>query len=847
MPRAGDTWNKRGGVFVTCCGSRIKKGELMLELLDSVAQDIRYGLRMLLRNRALSTAAALSLAIGIGANSAVFSLVHTLFYSSIPGIADSHSVVGIWESRTGYPDDRFKTSYPMFEQLRADPKAFAGVTAFTTTLLPVGPTVFDTRKCWSSLATPDYFSVLGVKPLRGRLLHQDSEDQSAVISEALWKRLYDGDENVLGSLLYVQGHPFTVVGIVPGNFRGTRLDVQPEVWIPLSAHRLLDPGLTASRNSLGTRWLFIAGRLKTGATALAVQSELNSVVGRLRELHPEFDRSRTLVAISLSEGKIAPALRGIALRFSAVLGAIALLVLGIACANVANLLLARWAGRRGEIGLRLGLGASRCRVLRQLLIESILLALLGGALGLVLACVTQTALRGVRLPTPTPLEINLGPDLSVFVFAFLLSLGTGIAFGVIPAVHASPSGLLQLMRGAAGQVESGRTGGRLRNILTVSQVTFSVLLLLVAGLFVRSLQKAYRVDLGFDARHVLLMTVDASSRTGNDTQLHGFARELQTTLSLLPGVQAVSVAESVPLVGGFSETSVTAGEKLGSPEEGAEPMYYNTVAPGYFSVMSSPVVQGRDFGEIDTPTSFPVVIINRTAATQLWPGHNPIGKRLRLGGSKNPMREVVGVVPDWKYQSVWEGAEPSAFIPLTQNPQRVFAIYIQAANAASLVRPAVEKVRALGGNLPVFDIRTFPEHLDTALFNQKIGSLLLGGFGLLGLLLSTVGIAGVVAYSVSSRTREIGIRLALGARKESVLWLVVRKGLLLSTCGVVLGIGLAVVATRFLAGLLPGISVTDPATFLAIPLLSVFTALAASYIPALRATRITPMEALRYE
>jgi len=821
----------------------------MWQLFKSVGQDARLGLRLLFRNPGFTAAAVLSLALGIGANSAVFSVVNTVLFTPVPGVDDPSSLVAVWESREGQPQTRFRTSYPAYLEFAGMSDVFSGLAAFSTDLFPIGTVSGESDKVWASMVTPNYFSILGVNPVRGRILDQKESPadsaRAAVIGEALWKRVYGARESVIGSQISVKGHAFTVIGVLPEGFRGTRLDIRPEIWIPLSARQIMEPG--SDVNTPGTRWLFTVGRTKPGVSLEQARGRVQATARQFRERYPDEQSKNTAVLISVAEEKIAPALRKVILSFAGLLEAVVLLVLLIACANVANLLLARWARRQTEMSIRLGLGASRARILRQLITESVLLALLGGLGGLLMAYWTGRLLSGYRLSGVLPFDMDLTLDSHVFLFALVFSLLTGVGFGIAPALYSARSSLVQSLRSGAGQVVGlAIPSRRLQSLFVTSQIAFSVLLLVVAGLFIRSLQKAQEVDLGFRAENLLLFTVDLAAQDKDDQVLR-MNREIAENLAALPGVQAVGLADCVPLVGGLNQTSVTPAEKIGTPEEGTNPILYNTISAGYFKAMGAVLLQGRDFSTSDSPQSLPVVIINQATAAKFWPGENPIGRRLRLGGSKKPLREVIGVVRNWKYQSVWEAPEPAAFIPLLQSPEKVVTVHLRAQNPAALLRPALDTLQSIDRELPVFDVRTFQDQLASAFVGQRIGSWLVGLFGLLGLLLATVGIAGVVSYSVAMRTREIGVRMALGARPATVLWVIVKEKLVLAGVGVGIGLILAISFTRFLTSMLPGISATDPVVFAGIAAVSAVVTLVACLVPARRAVRVTPVEALRYE
>ncbi len=811
-----------------------------------ISGDFRFGIRMLSRNRGFTVAAAFSLGLGIGANTAVFSIFNALLFVPIPAVEDPSRLVSVWQCSVEQPHSPHKISYPDYLDFAGATDVFSSLAAYNSQTLAIGKPGEASARIQGEIVTGNYFSVLGVKPLQGRLFVPEETEESVpvtMISERLWKRRFGADPRMIGSDIYLNGFPFRVLGILPDAFRGVRLDLVAEAWVPMWAHAQIVPQLSAPLTKRGTRWLFTVGRMQPGISMAQARLVMDALSRRLEEAHPEHNRGKTALVLEANTTQLVPGLRRGVFWIGSLLMIIVGLVLLIACSNVASLLLARCAGRQEEFGIRFSLGAGRFHLFRQLLIESLLLSAMGGAVGLILALWTKNWVRNLEIPFGLFARLEPVLDLRVFIFLFLVSLLTGMVFGAGPAFYAARHNVIDYLKGGMAFRDAGRGQGRLQNAFVVSQVTVAVLLLIGAGLFLRSLQRSYAVDTGFDARDVLLMSVEADKKGYSESQMIALYRRLLERLSVLPGVESVSLASSVPLVTGFDETTATPEGLEGRGFQVSD----SSVSPEYFSTMRSQIMLGRGFTPSDGESARPVAILNQRASRLFWPGENPIGKRVRLGGATSPFVEIVGVIDDWKYDHVWEAPRAAVFLPIFQKPRSRFAVHIRAARPKLLVRPALQEITALDRGLPVFDIQTFPDRLDVALAQQRLISWFAGGFGLLGLLLASVGILGLIAYSISQRTKEIGIRMALGAKPARVLRLFLGKGLVLAGLGVGLGVTLSIALTRFLQALLPGISPTDPVTFASVSVLALTISALAAFIPARRATRIAPATALRYQ
>ncbi len=822
--------------------------------MENLWQDIKYGSRMLLHNPGFTLVAALSLALGIGANTTIFSLVNALLLRALP-VEDPGELVWVYTSDFSGPPYG-TSSYPDFLDFRGKGEAFSGVLASSSQPLSMSSDGV-TERVLGEIVTGNYFTLLGVKPALGRTFLPE-EDQSpgkypvAIVSHGMWQRRFGSDPGLLGRTIALNGHLFTVVGIARERFTGVTPLLPTDIWVPM----MMQQQLSGGRDRLsqrGSRWLTVLGRLKPGVPLRQAQASFQVLASQLKETYPQNwidvkQQGRRLTLVPESETRVPPPLRGAILGFMSLLMGVVGLVLLIACANIANLLLARATRRRKEIAIRLSLGAAQSRLLRQLLTESILLSVLGGALGLVLAFWTTGLLLAFKPPIPLPIALDFSVDARVLVFTLLLSILTGIFFGLAPALHAARPDLVPALKDESGAAAGGFSKSRLRSAFVVAQVALSLLLLIAAGLFLRSLRNAHAIDPGFDPSNVLLMSVDLRLQGYSQTGAKEFCNRLLERVRSLPGVASASLAASTPLslVGSRRGTFVEGYNRR--PGEDME-FHYNVVAPEYFQTMRIKIVRGRPFTPQDTESAPGVVIVNETFARRFWSGQDSLGKRFSISGPQGRLLEVVGIASDGKYNTLGEDPTPFFYLPAEQNFQSsaMTLLVRTATDPEGLLAPVRAEFRTLDKNLPVTEVKTLVEHMGLSLFPARAAATLLGIFGAVALLLAAVGIYGVMSFAVSQRTHEIGIRIALGARPGDVLKLVVRQGMALTTLGLMLGLIAAYALTRLLASLLYGISVTDPVTFSMISLLLALVAFLASYIPARRATRIDPLVALRYE
>jgi len=811
--------------------------------MQTLWQDLRYGLRMLRRSPGFTAVAALSLALGIGANTAIFSVVNAALLRPLP-VKEPDRLVGLYRK---IPQDRNhnRFSYPNYLDTRDRNQSFSGLAAYYFTPLNLSGGG-QTERLWGKVVSGNYFSTLGVEFTKGRAFLPD-EDRTpgahpvAVVSHGLWQRRFGGDPNLIGNTVTLNGQGFTIVGVAPASFRGTEVGMAPDVWVPMMMQAQALPG----RDFLTPRdvgWLRVVGRLKPGVSVAQAQAEMETLGAQLKREHPEANEAFGIAVVP--DFGLHPDFRGSARQFLLVLMGVVGLVLLIACANVANLLLARGRERWKEIGVRLALGAKRRRLIGQLLTESLLLSLLGAAISLALTPWISNGLEvlqqtGQALPSVEP----IGLDGRVLGFTALVSLLAGVIFGLAPALQASKTDVIGALKDTTANRESSKS--RLRQVFVISQVALSLMLLIAAGLFIRSLRQAQRIDPGFKTENILLMSFDLSLQGYSAERGRAFYQQLEQRVGSLPGVEQVSFADNPPLSSDADATIIIDGY---TPPTGLEGVVinYSMVSPNYFQTLGIPLLRGRDFTSQDKVDAPGVVIINETAARRFWPGQDALGKRVRLG--KSVSAEVIGVARDGKYVTLGEDPRPYIYFPMTQNYQSSAVLQARTVGDPAPVIAAVRReAQALDKDLPTFGVRTMKEHLRGSLMAPQLAATFLGIFGAMALLLATVGIYGVVAYAVSQRTREIGIRVALGAERLDILKMVLEQSLRLVVIGLLIGLAGALAATRLLESFLYGVGASDPATFIIVPLLLASVALLASYVPARRAMKVDPMVALRYE
>ncbi len=819
--------------------------------MESLWRDIRYGVRMLGRNPGFTAIAVVTLALGIGANTAIFSVIYSLMFRPLP-VKDAGQLVSL----AVIQGDSFPSqlSYPDYRDYSEMKEIFSGVIAHNLTLTQLSAEGGSPERALFTVVSGNYFEVLGLEAVVGRTFSPEEREQMGagnviVLSHGFWQRRFAGDPNVAGTPVKLSGKPFTIIGVAPESFHGTMGMLVTDGYIPLTAGDSLSPGFRKSLEDRSDNGYRVIARLQPGVSLEQARAAAAVQAKRLEQEYPDSNKGvRALVhpePMARMEPSAIQYLPPIASVFMTLVG----LVLLIACANVAGLLLARATARQKEIAIRAALGAGRLRIVRQLLTESILLSLLGAAGGLLVAQWATGVLSSIRMATFIPFRFDFSFNYVIFGFALLVAVGTGIVAGLVPALQASRIDLHEALK------EGGRGSGAgsrqyARRLLVVAQVGVSLVLLICAGLFIRSMWNFSNKDLGFKQENRLLVSVSTGLAGYDEPRGRIFYRELLERVRSLPGVRSATTSDFVPIDVRNAGTNIFAEGRLAAPEEENRGVMFNTVNTDFFRTMGTPIVQGRPFTVDDTESSRGVAIVNEKMAETFWPGQNPIGRRISIKSPQGPWLEVVGVAKQGTYNLPGERPTRYLYLPLEQNYSGMQILQVHAQADPMALLPAVrEKVRELDAEMSLFDIKTMETHIrhgkGAVLFQLSSG--MVGAFGVIGLVLAAIGLYGVMAYSVSQRTHEIGIRMALGATPGNILGMVLRQGVVLTLVGVALGLLGAFALTRSFANLLVGVSATDPLTFSTITVLLVAVALVAAYVPARRATKVDPMVALRYE
>ncbi len=821
-------------------------------MLDSLIKDLRYGARMLLNNPGFTAVSVLSLALGIGINTTIFSVINAVMLRPLP-VMEPDQLVEVYTSDSeGYPYSTF--SYPDYRDVRAESDVFSGLIAGELTFYHFSREDV-TEMVFGEVVTGNYFDVLGIQASLGRMFRPEEDripgtHPVTVLGHGFWKRRFAENPGIVGETIKLNGHVFTVIGVAPETFTGTIPLYSPDLWTPMSMQTVLglegpNPEALEKR---GHRSLLVKGRLRPGGTIEQAEAQLNAIMARLAEQYPETNEDRKIQLLPTKDVRIHPFIDKAATPVAVLLMVVVGMVLLIACANVANMLLAKASVRRQEIAVRLAVGASRWRLLRQLLTESILLALIGGFLGLVLAYWCVNLVHVLQPPMPISVAIDLGIDVRVLAFTLLVSLATGVFFGLAPGFQATRQDLVSSLKDESSRGGSSSRRFGLRNILVVTQVAVSLVLLIAAGLFLRSTRNAYAVNPGFETEKVALLTYNLGLLGYPDEQMAQFARQARERAASLPGVVSAAVANRIPL--GFSiqvSGLVIEGHEL-PPGQDNIGIDTASISPGYFEAMGIRILAGRDFNEKDTKDSVGVVIVNETMARRFWPGENPLGNRLRRGGNEERWYEVVGVCKDYKVRTVGEENRPYVHWAFDQRIRGFQSLIARTdTDPVPMLETLRRELRLIEPDLVFTDVRTMPDNLALTLFPVRVGAILLSVFGFLALGMAAVGLYGVIAFSVSRRTHELGLRMALGAASPDVLKLVVRQGMILVGVGILFGLAGATAVTWMLSSVLYGVSSVDPVTFGATSFFLAGVALLANYLPARRAARIDPMAALRYE
>ena len=815
-----------------------------LPAVETLTQDIRSGLTQLRRNPVFAAVAILTLALGIGANTAIFSVVYAVLLKPLP-FRSPGQLVRVFEAndRAGIPGEG--GSYPEFQEWQRQNHVFSGmalVNGHELTLTGRGePMVVKVGD-----VTASFFSVLGVPPMLGRAFLPEDDEQGAapvaVISDGLWRDRFGADPGLIGSTIELDKRSFTVVGVMPPNFRFELDGRGGQLWIPIVQDPLFGP-LTQRPN--GDFFTAIA-RLKPGVSAAEVRAEMGTLGNRLAQQYHPGDKGRAVRTVSLRKGMIGDDASAPLLVLLAAVG----LVLLIACANVANLLLARATSRAKEFAVRAALGAGRTRILRQLLTESAVLGLLGATVGIALAYWGVQGLSGL-LPPGLPRFETIRVDGSVLAFALLLSLGASLVFGVAPALFAADPRLQTALQESAGRPGEGKGRRRARNLLVTAEVALAMVLLIGAGLLVRSFAALMSVSPGFETRRMLKAEVSLPRfQYSTPQQWVDFSNELLPRIQAQPGLQDTAVALPMPLADQCASLPFRIANAPALPPGRTNTADYVSVSPNYFHVVGIPLLRGRYFSQQDSLSTPRVAIISQELARIYFPHQDPVGQQLIFGfpPDGNVKREIVGVVGDVRDEALNQMPGPMMYVPFAQAPLWGVVLVVKTSSSADAVAHAIrQEVHEVDRDLPVSDIEWMSDAVDASLAPARLRTWLLGLFGAMALALAAAGIFGVISYSVSCRTREFGIRMALGASEREILRLVLREALRLAVAGVAAGIAVALGFARLISSLLFGVRPTDPATLIVLPVLLTGAALLAAYLPARRATRVDPMAALRHE
>ena len=810
--------------------------------MNTLLQDVRFSLRMLLKKPGFTFIVVLALALGIGANTAIFSVVNTILLRPLP-YKNSDRLIWLRETNPSADIKEETLSPPNYMDWKTQSQSFEEMGAFASTRITLTSGSGEPERINASYVADGFFSVLGAEAKIGRTFTPEEDrpgsNRVIILSNGLFERRFGSDPNLIGNTITINGNPYTVVGVMPKEFVSPKPDDRrpPEAWSPLAAdynqdHRRGD-------------YLSVIARLKPDVTVEQARAEMATITERLEQQYPDTNSGWSAIVMPLHErfvGDIRPALM-------VLLGAVCILLL-IACANVANLLLARATARQKEIAIRTALGARRGRIIRQLLTESVMLSLTGGALGLLFAFWGVGVLTSLS-PGSIPRVSEIGVDSRVLVFTLGVSLLTGIIFGLLPALQASNPNLNETLKEGGRSSAEGTRGGRLRNVLAVIEVASALFLLICAGLMAKSFLRLQDVNPGFDAQRVLTVGLFLpSTKYKEGPQVVAFYKELLSKAESLPGVVSAGTIDTLPLdVGGNVLGFAIEGRPPQQPGDDTPDAEHRVVSENYFRTMGIPLLRGRLFEEQDGPKAPQAIVINETMANRYFPNEDPIGKRINLGDPQSsPWQTIVGIVRDTRHEAL--SAEPYSqmYAVHTQAPRRSLALVVRTSgDPMSLVSAIRSRIADMDRDLPLSNTRTMGQILSESIMRPRFNMLLITIFAVVAMVLASVGIYGVISYSVSQRTHEIGVRIALGAQPRDIFKMVVGQGLKLALAGVSAGLAVAFVLTRVMVSLLYGVHATDPLTFVAIPAALTAIVIMASYIPARRATKVDPMISLRYE
>jgi predicted permease len=822
--------------------------------MRTLFQDIRYGMRMLLKNPVMTTVAALTLALGIGANTTIFSAVNGLMLRPLP-VANADRLVVFDGQAQGAANPFSQFPFPDFQDIRSQADGFSDVLGYTLSLAGMDHDGKVEPVLYSNVSA-NFFQALGLKPAAGRLIYgADTEKRGTenvvVLGNAYWKKRFNGDPSIVGQQVKMNGHSVTVIGVAPEGFHGTYSLVDMQAYLPFGMRTLW---ITGNKDDYWTKRtdgdVKILGILKSGISRQQAQVSANVVAQRLNREFPETHKGITYNLYPERLARPDPDPSNGMLIVGILFMVLAGMVLLLACSNVANIVLVRATARERELAVRTALGAARSRIVRQLLTESLLLALMGAALGTLVGLWTTRLISSIHIAVADiPIRFDFSFDWRVFSFGLAIALVTGLLVGLAPAWRAARSDFNQVLHESSrGILGSGKS--KVRNVLVVAQVAVSLMLLVVAGLFVRSSQNAEHTYLGFDPHNVLNVTMETRTIGFDQPRTEQFFREMRDRIRALPGVESASIGTTVPMGYSNEVSRVFAEGQPQSNQDAAPRAFYSAIDPAYFTTMRIPLLRGRLFTDQDTAKTPRVAIVNEAMANKLWPGQDPLGKRFSDAAASGPFLEVVGVARQGKYNDPVDTTTMFYYEPIAQNFRSFVTLQLRTANAPEALIPVVEQqIRSLAPALPLTDVQTMEESLGGAngFFLFRMGSRFTVVLGLLGLVLALVGVYSVISYAASQKTHEIGVRMALGAGRGDILKMVLRQGFVLVGAGLIAGLVLSFLAGRGIGSLLVGVSPSDPVTLVSVALLLAAVGLVASYIPARRAMNIEPLRALKHE